>query len=177
MMLLPDNYRQYNAPGGTDAGDLDFDGRQNADDMTAAEIFEVLPRDIQDEIIDEAEQVAQRCANQDVNSQFYDCECIAARFIDARVLRGPEISAYSLVAELEPECVNSAGVAGYAYNQCSGMNAYGAQNAEEVCSCYGNYVAKQFSKTPVASFSFFSKISANAIIACKRDIKAHENLD
>lgn len=177
MLLLPDSYLEYNAPNRRTPGNEDFSlGGAPDDEQSASEIFSLLPDDIKQEIIDEAAQVQRLCERNSREAMFYDCECIASRFIDGRVIRGPDIAQSSITSEIKPDCVNVAGVAGYAYRQCNSMRAYGASRPEEVCNCYGNYVAYKFQAAPIATFSFFNNYSTEAIISCKKDSNAHQRL-
>ncbi|MCD8563066.1 MAG: hypothetical protein LRY54_03260 [Alphaproteobacteria bacterium] len=101
--------------------------------------------EIPEEAITEAIQVGKDCAADEMMSTYYDCECRAMRFLEARLQHGPLDNASTVMLDIQGECPNLPAIAGSAYNTCihQGIAFFPAgQDPEEYCTCVGNSYAK-----------------------------------
>lgn len=106
--------------------------------------------EIPEEAIVEAEAFQKACVA-DVNlSTYYECDCWAMRFLEARLVRGPDIQQDIIMMDIGSECPNTAAIAGSAYKNCiaQGIDFFPKkQDPEEYCSCVGNSYAKLFERS------------------------------
>jgi hypothetical protein len=136
-------------------------------------LFDSLPRDIQDQIMAEASVVEQNCAADMTYSYFHDCECLGAKFIDARV-NNPDVAKETLTFRMRKDCVNEPGIAGYSYNYCMKQFVYmmpaakGFTDAkrDEYCKCYARTMAKRYADSPEPTHSYINNLQITSLNAC-----------
>jgi hypothetical protein len=105
------------------------------------------PPDPTAEQMDESLKVFDQCNGSTFITEQYDCQCLAAKFLDLRV-RAPEKAQDLLIIEARKSCVNQPGVAGRAYTQCLSWYLTSRDDSEAFCSCYANDFAKRFADAP-----------------------------
>ncbi|MCB9989786.1 MAG: hypothetical protein H6867_00210 [Rhodospirillales bacterium] len=149
---------------------------QQAQDMgskKADDVYNRLPPDIQAELMAEAEFVHNFCETQDMFSSLHDCRCVAAKFLDRRILDyNPLVDPLSLADQVAEECPNEAGAAGYGYKQCTGL--YGWQmpyGLEEFCGCYGRHFAKLYMENPGSYMPKLTGIGSASALKCAKEIE------
>lgn len=137
----------------------------------AAELFAALPEDIKTEILEEVQTTYNDCARNEEYSIFHDCECISVKFLDARVLAGPEVPHNRIYQNIMQECVNDAGVAGFSYDSCASVMKYDRlDDLDKYCSCYANEVAKIYAKNPNTSTAYINDIGVKSYLKCNKEI-------
>jgi hypothetical protein len=133
-------------------------------------VFVTLPRDMQDELMAEAERAQAICEMNPIFASFQDCECIKYKFLDARLATGPDDSTHNLLEEVSRECPNKPGIAGHQYKQCMETMPYVSvatkEEADEFCGCVGNKVAEAYARAPANSMRYQIKLAAQAQIDC-----------
>jgi hypothetical protein len=106
------------------------------------------PQKIPDEYLQESMAIHDECVRNAVMNENYECECLAAKFLDTRTERGPSETKEALLLDLQKECRKSTGASGKAYNNCiqsAGMMPPGT-DPEALCSCVGNTYAKMLDR-------------------------------
>ena len=107
-----------------------------------------LPSD--DEIMaaymEEAEHFQAYCDSQETFRRYYNCECLAASFLESRIERGPDASRSSIMMMIEGDCQDAAEGAAQAYGNCIGNTLLlpNTIDPEAYCNCVGNQFAKYF---------------------------------
>lgn len=128
--------------------------------------------EIPEEVIEEAEQIEQRCTDSSTMSVYYDCECWAMRFLEQRLIRGPEVSQNSVMMDIGTECPNTPAIAGYAYNTCihQGISTFpSGQDPEEYCECVGNSYAKLYERSgQTLTSSLIVKMKTISALSCTK---------
>ena len=136
-----------------DAHDQALDSLLNLDTQnngqTAEEEDTALPEDlaeIPDEFIDEAVAFNERCLKDVYLSRNYDCDCLAARYLDTRIAFGPKRSESSILLHIENSCKNPVNIAGAHYEQCmsNGVLYPNVKDLKSYCECYANSFAKAY---------------------------------
>lgn len=102
--------------------------------------------DIPDEYIIEASKFGEECRNDRKMPLYFDCRCVAVRYLDTRIELGPESTPSAVRNQLGAACKDGTGIAGQLYERCllDINNAPTHLDPEEFCSCYGNTFAKYF---------------------------------
>ena len=131
-------------------------------------IFRALPPDVQKQILDETEQVQRDCEVKAFYAKWHDCRCIAAKFLDERLERGPDADQAMMLVELGSKCVDEAGVAGYSYNECMniGGNSSNPVDNDNYCTCYANKMAAIYRDNPATTISDITHLSIAAYGQC-----------
>ena len=106
--------------------------------------------EIPDEFIIEASNFGESCRNNSEMSKYFDCRCMAVKYLDKRIEAGPEALASHIQNSLGYECKDGTGVSGELYEKClyNITNAPKHLDPEEYCSCYGNTFAKMYESYP-----------------------------
>lgn len=96
--------------------------------------------------IHEADLFYQYCQYKEVMRTHYDCECLAAHFLDARIAKGAMAKRYTIMDEIDKQCLDASEEAFNQYNQCKSNTLLLPKeiDAEIYCTCYGNEYAKEF---------------------------------
>lgn len=97
--------------------------------------------------LDEAEKIYQTCKKDGVQSTRRDCECLAAKFLDERIERGPMVNQDVIFISLRGECKNMVEHTGYEYQQCM-INPIGVPFVtvvkKDFCECYARKWAQLY---------------------------------
>ncbi len=122
------------------------------------------------EYILEAQQFFSRCKSSGTMSPYYNCKCLATKYLDKRIELGPEASDNDISFAIEGECPDASEAAGYKYTQC--LKQLGAipprTDPEEYCSCYANTFAKLYEQNRKGpSSKVFVRLQAQAMTICR----------
>lgn len=138
-------------------------------------VFESLLPEIQDEILAESEMVQQNCERDANYAFFHDCECIAIRFIQERLERGPEAHWLNIRNGIRSQCVNVPGIAGHSFDYC--MNTLGPLSSgtrnlpddqlEEHCRCFARTMARNYDSAPNPNYRYISHMRVNSMRQCR----------
>jgi hypothetical protein len=79
-------------------------------------------------------------------AQRYDCECLAVRYLNKKIVYDQEKSEYQIFQESAAECVDTTSVAGGIYTECTSMGLIDPKWSEGFCECYANAYAGEFKK-------------------------------
>jgi hypothetical protein len=134
--------------------------------------------DIPDKYIEEAYEFNNKCETDFVLSQYYNCDCLAVKYLDKRIETGPRTSAQSIMMSINKECKDAARAAGYYYQQCmENSQTMGTDvPTEDFCKCLGNTYAKLYEHYDFEPGSkVFVNLQAQALVAC-RDPNAAKRL-
>ncbi|MCK5385531.1 MAG: hypothetical protein KAJ29_08110 [Alphaproteobacteria bacterium] len=97
--------------------------------------------------MEEAEFVFQSCKESPRVSRFVDCECLAAKFLDLRIKRGPLPPQSLIVSEItQKECRNIVETTGMEFERCmrgTGFKYYNIR-PKDYCECYAKAWGKIF---------------------------------
>ena len=139
--------------------------------LSSSEIFGSLPKDIQDEIIHESEVIYKDCENSELFNRMHDCECMAAKVMEERILNGPDRKTFSLKAKVQKSCIDVPAIAGYGFDRCQKqVRDYEPEIHDELCSCYANQLAKSYEKNSRSTLSYLARLGANAMVSCKKKL-------
>lgn len=133
-------------------------------------VFDSLPPDIQEELLQETDYARDLCNANSIFATYQDCDCIAVKFLDNRLSRGPGKHTYTILNEVATECVNQPAIAGHEYKTCLGrMKTYDPKYAvriEEMCACTGKEVAKAYAYSPGNSLRYQLQLTVAAQKKC-----------
>lgn len=128
-----------------------------------------------EEMIEEAEYVQGVCSSDPYHTLYFDCECIAAQFLQAREIAGPMKPQYEILNDLtkgrRATCANTVGIAGETYSYCMDYSATRreletkAEN-ESYCTCAANKAASDFTRSPRLSISHIRSVKVDAMSYC-----------
>jgi hypothetical protein len=135
-------------------------------------VFEQLPPDMQQELMDEMETVRTECQQNSVISVYQDCDCRAVKFLDARLAAGPEPSTNQLAYQVSMECPNKPAIAGHEYKSCLQNFKHlindSPQDLEKFCKCTANSVAQEYALAPADSLMYQTRLTVAAYNKCYR---------
>ncbi|MGB0718868.1 MAG: hypothetical protein ACPGRX_00225 [Bdellovibrionales bacterium] len=98
--------------------------------------------------LDEAFAFGEECRASVKMRQYYDCRCMAVRFLDKRIEYGEGADRTVLMQRIGPECADGTGIAGRLYETCKAdyVSIPVGLDIEEYCTCYASTYAKMFEK-------------------------------
>lgn len=150
---------------------------------TAREEDKKLPFDNYSDIPDEAladMQDYHKWCNENIDwSVHFDCECSSSRYLEERIKAGPNASRAQLLLEVNDECFNIPGAAGYAYDNCTkfGSTSYnGGMTPEQYCECTGsNYAILLQRSTGALTKRKMNSMMGSARLRCRASTPNTEN--
>jgi hypothetical protein len=147
---------------------------QAISDMT---VLDTLGAEIQPRLLEESQRAQRHCESNISLSDYYDCVCYAAKFLEARVDHGPEenIIFTNFVREVDyKDCVDEPQIAEVNYQRCLQMisnTRFSPGQEEEICQCTGRNVAASFAARPLSSPRQVSQLFVHQMTACRRGIQ------
>lgn len=132
-------------------------------------VFDQLPKDMQDELLKEMDQVHLNCSRNELFSAYQDCDCMATKYLDARLLGGPELNMVDLMNDIGKECPNTPAIAGKMFDECNMLpNVYALtdKEREEFCTCFANKVANDYTRRPINSYHYHISLRRGAMKSC-----------
>ena len=131
-----------------------------------SEVFNQLPPEIQQQLVDEAMIIEDECSGRNRYSTFYDCRCMAVKYIDQRIKLGPDANQNQVYESIDnKECRSIEGMAGYTYERCYRHNSMDPK-VEEKCTCAANEVAKKMFDVDILSGPVVQRLTVQAFIDC-----------
>lgn len=128
--------------------------------------------DIPEEVIAEAEAMEVFCEGNSKMATYYECECWAMRFLEQRLVRGPNVAQTEVMLDIQGQCPNTPAIAGSVYQSCiqQGDDLFPqGQDPEEYCSCVGNSYARLFERAPRRINSRYAvQLKTIATLSCTR---------
>jgi len=104
--------------------------------------------EVTDDQLDEAQQIYKNCSADRYYYESYDCECIAAKFLDMRVSEGPILDHSTILTRVRNSCPNVVDAVGGQYTRCMDPNSYleifDTVPQKEYCECYASEWARLF---------------------------------
>lgn len=127
--------------------------------------------DIPEEAIEEAEIFLRQCESDYHRSMHYDCECQAMRFLEQKIIRGPDTNPRTVLLDLYGVCPNKPGAAAYAFDKCMNQSPSfypDDQDPESFCECAGNSYARLYARSGEhPSSSQMVRMRTMAAISCR----------
>ena len=137
-------------------------------------VFHQLPPAIQRNLLKEAEVAGEDCADNMVLSVYQDCTCRAVKFVEARLVEGPDISINTLQNKISTSCPNPKAITAHQARQCVElMNAAASYDPDELntfCGCLGETVARMYTDEPSNNSRYFTELYTEAGTECGRDV-------
>ncbi len=141
--------------------------QENKDGINYRKVFDQLPEDIRVDLMIETEQQYNQCTSKGSYSKYYDCQCIAIKFLDKRIEIGPDMASQHIIRDVTLECPYPAGIAGISYQKCEDMFEMDiVGNLEEFCTCVANSISKNFSARPSMHSQYISFLNGRAMTEC-----------
>jgi len=102
--------------------------------------------EIPDEYLEEAMSFNEQCKQSPHLSEYYDCDCLGAKYLNKRIEYEDEISAGSIKLSIEKQCKSSTNTAGMRFKQCMGDAPVlpEVSSLESYCECFANTFAKLY---------------------------------
>lgn len=134
-----------------------------------------------EEVMEEAQYVFDTCDTNVFQKVYFDCQCLAGTFLQARDKYGAIAPQQEIINDIlygsNARCANAVGIAGKAYESCMESAKYTREydkDNEEYCSCVGNTTAKRFSERPRLTVGHIRRVQASALSDChNRDDKGN----
>jgi len=104
---------------------------------------------VPDEYIEEAMAFYDVCAGDNVQNEYYNCECLSLAYLDERKKQGRLGTASSIRSAIINECRDAVGAAGSVYTNCL-ARANGFEpgtDPEKYCECVANTYVETLNKT------------------------------
>ncbi len=139
--------------------------------LTEEEVTEQKEDDIAKPYLHEADQFYQYCEAESRFKTHYDCECLAAHFLDNRIKRGAKVPRRNVLKDVQRECIDASQEAYVLYKKCKNNSLLLPTNvnAEVYCTCYGNEYAKYFEeKKVVVNSSNTIRIQSKSHAICSK---------
>ncbi len=156
---------------------LGFFGEQLVEEMeqsgkTPAEMFKPKNEylEIPTAYIDEAIAYGEKCAANPQMTQYYNCECMAVRYLDERVEVGPDTNESLIALKIDNQCRDGTQAAGVMYSKClrGGLRPPEGMDLDKFCSCVGNTYAKLYENGRSSmSSGLYIAMRSRSITACQ----------
>lgn len=127
------------------------------------------PPETNPEYLAEMDRIYSICTGSSFYSTYYDCKCQAVKFLDQRIKLGPDLPPDSIMMNVNTECANVPGLAGYAYNLCTeklSLLNYKDKDFAPFCECFANKFAKTYAKNPRLSSRNVQVLQTDAYREC-----------
>lgn len=127
---------------------------------------------IKDEYLEEAQRFFEQCETDYNLSQYYNCECLAVRYLDERV-EFPRKNEQSILLSIRNSCHDATNAAGETYNSCmtNGTIFPPGVDPEAYCKCFASNYATLFEKAGRSpSSKTFTYLQSQAHKMCKRPV-------
>jgi hypothetical protein len=131
-------------------------------------VFLKLPRNLQDELLAEADKYHNECSLNTTYAQKHDCNCLSIHFMNERLKNGPDKSSDTINADIMEDCVDTASTAGAAYDKC--MRLYQEMypnNTKALCECFARRFALKYAKKPIANSDYEMNLSMQSLTECR----------
>ncbi len=138
--------------------------------VTASEwkrVFNQLPEDIQNRILDESTRAYQQCNTGGVRSVYSDCKCVSEKFREGRVLKGPDERYVVLydTASKSKDCLQPGSIEVVKKKECLQNNQW-LTGKEKYCGCLARSYTKKFMKRPYLTLNFMGMLETEAVMEC-----------
>lgn len=145
--------------------------RKTYNGQTADDIFWTLPKDVQDQILAETYDVHNQCKKYELYMKFHDCDCLGSRFFDERVFT-PEATRDQISNKITSDCVSTASIAGYAYEECvsRSIRMLNVDKLDEFCTCYSNMYADEYKLSPYPDYTNLRQVGIRSNRACFKKV-------
>ena len=131
-------------------------------------VFDRLPPELQQEILEEAETVHQKCSERYTFSRFHDCDCVAAKFVDARIEQGPGLGAVYVAQNVAVQCPNKPGIAGFAWDQCQNVAEHMPYGRDEFCTCFARQYVDEYMERPILKTPWLNTVMTRSLGKCDK---------
>lgn len=126
--------------------------------------------DIPDEFIAEAASYYNECATSYTQKNYYDCKCLASKYLDFRIEEGPTAPKSSILTRLTPECRDYTHITGQEYGEClrKTHNLPAGTDPEAYCACFVNtYISLLERSNPVIRSANLRPLKTRSAVACQ----------
>lgn len=133
---------------------------------------------VMEAFIEEAKVFQHYCSIKPNFRRYYDCECLAARFLDERITLGEEAQRGSIMMRIQGTCKDASEASAKQFRSCLGNSLLLPSDIdpEVYCTCYANVFAKSFESRPGSlSPSALTKSQTYAHLQCRETGYAEEN--
>lgn len=133
------------------------------------QVFNQLPEDIQNKILDESTRAYQQCSGSGYRAIYSDCKCVSEKFRQGRVLKGPDERYVVLydAASKSKDCLLPASIEIATKKECFQTNQW-LVGKEKYCSCLAESYTKKFMKRPYLTLNFMGLLKKQAVMECQR---------
>ena len=138
--------------------------------------------DVPDDYLREAIAYQEECESSSKMSNYYDCRCMSAEYLDRRIEMGERATPSAIKLSIGTICADGTGIAGDLYEDCRSDFARDADfepgtDPEEFCSCYGNTYAKLYeSYGKVLNSNDHVRLMTTSRLVCSRPERAQRYL-
>lgn len=129
-------------------------------------VADIPPEELPKELLDEMVSVEKECSDNTYFSAFQDCRCIAVKYLDERIKRGPYAVRNIIMNDVNTMCPNTPGVAGYIYKSCTEYMSWARPDYEDFCRCTANKVAERYTRNPRMNNDYIGGLRKNAMLEC-----------
>ncbi len=122
---------------------------------------------------DEAVYIHEECSSNIIQSTYFNCECIAGAYRQARdegPIQPQANLLYSIFDKKAKECMNKPAIAGDAYSFCEDhVRIFRSRESgnTELCECVARKTVKDFAKEPKLSTDFMADLQIDALLSCQ----------
>lgn len=124
--------------------------------------------DIPDAYFQESEDFQDYCENQGTLTNYYDCHCLSAAFLEERIKRGPQASRSSLMLGVQDQCLDLTNEMGKLYEEClQSAPPANIDTQENYCACKARTFGQLFKAARRQPSAYLSvELQTQAGIAC-----------
>lgn len=128
--------------------------------------------------ITESQMFEAYCDKEKNMRQYYNCECLAAEFLQTRLEEGPDVPRKNIMNMVSRTCHDAKEAAGLQYSDCLGSQSLLPKNInpDTYCRCYANSYAKFFEDNKLTlSPRTMGRAQTEASVMCRKPGYAEEN--
>lgn len=129
--------------------------------------------EIPEEALEQAEIFHESCLQNPKLQKHYNCDCMAAQYVDAYIKLGPNANQSNILPMIKPGCIDFGAAAATVYNRCmrTGSITFNSptKTPDEYCECAGNAYARSLQDKPPKRITenLYQRLRMRALRSCK----------
>lgn len=123
---------------------------------------------IPDAYLNEADQFFNYCEATPRYRKFYNCECLAASFLNERINQGPDVPRSGIMLDIEKQCADGAEASAETFNACMDRPSLLPPGTDTVkyCECFANTYGKLYEQNPGTGTKASIRLQSQAHLTC-----------
>lgn len=127
-------------------------------------------KDIPEAYIEEAERFHAQCQTSRAYQRMYNCECLAARYLDQRIAGGADVPTTHIVMKINKECIDPTEEVALQHEKClrRGPVLPAGIPVKDFCDCYADRLTGLYKEYMDAGLPRATVVQTRAMSDCRK---------